>query len=129
VLAKGILSGDDARRAVEHGAAGIMVSNHGGRQLDGVSSTCEALPEVAEALAGRAPITVDGGLRRGLDVVRAIALGASAVLLGRPYLWALAVDGEAGVQSMLEMFRREIEVAMALLGRPSIAEIDGGVLA
>jgi 4-hydroxymandelate oxidase len=129
VLAKGILTGDDARRAVEHGASAIMVSNHGGRQLDGVSSTCEALPEVAEALAGRVPITVDGGLRRGLDVVRAIALGATAVLLGRPYLWALAVDGEAGVQSMLEMFRREIELAMALLGRPSIADIDGGVLA
>ena len=129
VLAKGILTGDDALRAVEHGAAGVMVSNHGGRQLDGVSSTCEALPEVVEALAGRVPVTVDGGIRRGTDVVRAIALGANAVLVGRPYLWALAVDGEAGVGNMLEMLEREIRISMALLGRPSVGEIDGTVLA
>ena len=86
-----------------------MVSNHGGRQLDGVSSTCEALPEVVDASAGSVPITVDGGIRRGTDVIRAIALGATAALIGRPYLWALAVDGEAGVDTMLEMLQREIE--------------------
>ena len=129
VLVKGVLTGTDALLAVEHGAAGVMVSNHGGRQLDGIPSTCEALAEVAQALGGRVPITVDGGIRRGMDVVRAIALGASAVLVGRPYLWALAVDGEHGVDTMFDMLRRELEVAMALLGRPSIAALDGTVLA
>ena len=128
VLAKGILSAADARRAIEHGASGVMVSNHGGRQLDGVSSTCEALPEVAQAVGGTVPITVDGGIRRGTDVIRAIALGATAVLVGRPYLWALAVEGEAGVDTMFAMLRREIDVAMALLGRPSIGAIDGSTL-
>lgn len=129
VLAKGILTGEDARRAVEHGAAGVMVSNHGGRQLDGVSSTCEALPEVIDALAGSVPVTVDGGIRRGTDVIRAIALGATAALIGRPYLWALAVNGEAGVETMLEMLQRELRIAMALLGRPSIGHVDGTVVA
>jgi len=128
VLTKGVMTGPDARLAVEHGASGVMVSNHGGRQLDGIPSTCEALPEVAEAVGGAVPITVDGGIRRGTDVIRAIALGATAVLVGRPYLWALAVGGEQGVDSMFGMLRRELEVAMALLGRPSIATLDASVL-
>jgi 4-hydroxymandelate oxidase len=128
VLTKGILTGSDARLAIEHGAAGIMVSNHGGRQLDGVSSTCDALPDVVDAVAGSVPITVDGGIRRGTDVIRAISMGATAVLVGRPYLWALAVDGEAGVRSMLGMLRSEITLAMALLGRPSIAMLDRSVI-
>ena len=106
-----------------------MVSNHGGRQLDGVSSTCEALPEVVDAVAGSVPVTVDGGIRRGTDVVRAIALGATAALIGRPYLWALAVDGEAGVVTMLEMLQREVSISMALLGRPSVGQVDATVLA
>jgi 4-hydroxymandelate oxidase len=128
ILTKGILTGADAIRAVDHGAAGVMVSNHGGRQLDGVSSTCEALPEIVDAIGGRVPITVDGGIRRGADVIRALALGASAVLVGRPYLWALAVDGDAGVAAMLDMLHREIVIGMSLLGRPSIADIDSTVL-
>jgi 4-hydroxymandelate oxidase len=128
ILTKGILTAEDARLAVEHGAAGVMVSNHGGRQLDGVQSTCTALPAVADAVGGKVPITVDGGIRRGADVVRAIAMGASAVLIGRPYLWALAVDGEAGVDAMLDMLRLEISMAMALLGRQTIADIDASVL-
>ena len=129
VLVKGILSADDARRALDHGAAGVMVSNHGGRQLDGVPSTCEALPEVVAAVDGRVPVTVDGGIRRGTDVIRAIALGATAVLIGRPYLWALAVGGETGVRDMLELLESEIRTAMALLGRPSVADLDESVLA
>jgi 4-hydroxymandelate oxidase len=129
VLAKGILTGEDARHAVGHGAAGVMVSNHGGRQLDGVSSTCEALPEVADAVGGQVPVTVDGGIRRGVDVIRALALGATAVLIGRPYLWGLAVNGEAGVDTVLAMLRDEITVGMALLGRRSIVDIDRSVLA
>ena len=128
VLAKGVLDGADARRAIEHGARGVMVSNHGGRQLDGISSTCAALPGVVDAVAGEVPITVDGGIRRGTDVIRAVALGATAVLVGRPYLWALAVNGEAGVDTMLGMLRREIEVSLALLGRRSFAEVDRSVL-
>jgi 4-hydroxymandelate oxidase len=128
VLAKGILDGADARRAIEHGAAGVMVSNHGGRQLDGIPSTCEALPGVADAVGGAIPITVDGGIRRGMDVIRAVALGATAVLVGRPYLWALAVDGEAGVDAMFEMIEREIAVNLALLGRRSIREVDAAIL-
>jgi len=128
VFAKGILDGHDAKRAIEHGAKGVMVSNHGGRQLDGISSTCEALPDVAEAVGGTVPITVDGGIRRGSDVIRAVALGATAVLVGRPYLWSLAYDGEAGVDTMFEMLRREIEVDLALLGRRSFAEVDRSIL-
>jgi 4-hydroxymandelate oxidase len=129
VLVKGVVTGEDARLAVDHGAAGVMVSNHGGRQLDGALSTCEALPEVVDAVGGRVPITVDGGIRRGTDVIAAVAMGASAVLVGRPYLWALAVGGEAGVRDMLAMLRAEIGLAMALLGRRSIADLDPSILA
>jgi 4-hydroxymandelate oxidase len=121
---KGILTAEDARRAVDHGAAAIVVSNHGGRQLDGTPSTCRALAEVADAVGGRAEILVDGGIRRGNDILKALALGAKAALVGRPYLWALAVGGQAGVEQMFEILRSELDLDMALAGRPTIASID-----
>ena len=123
VLVKGILTAEDARLAVAHGAAGIIVSNHGGRQLDGAIATMTALPEVVAAVDGAVPVLVDGGVRRGTDVVRALALGASAALLARPYLWGLAADGEPGVRRVLAMLSAEVELAMALLGCRSVAEI------
>jgi 4-hydroxymandelate oxidase len=101
-----------------------VVSNHGGRQLDGAIPTARALPEVVEAVAGQVPVLVDGGIRRGVDVLRALALGARAVLVGRPCLWGLAVDGEAGVRAVLDMLRQELESAMALAGRASLASVD-----
>jgi L-lactate dehydrogenase (FMN-dependent) and related alpha-hydroxy acid dehydrogenases len=124
VLVKGVLTAEDAQLAIECGVAGIVVSNHGGRQLDGAISTCAALLEVVQAVAGRAEVLVDGGIRRGTDVLKALALGARAVLIGRPYLWGLAVGGEAGVRHVLELLRRELEPAMALSGRPTVASID-----
>jgi isopentenyl diphosphate isomerase/L-lactate dehydrogenase-like FMN-dependent dehydrogenase len=108
---------------VDHGVAGIVVSNHGARQLDGVPAPIEVLPGVVEAVAGRVPVLVDGGVRRGTDVVKAIALGASAVLIGRPYIWGLAAEGEAGVRRVLAMLRAEFELAMALTGCRSVGEI------
>jgi 4-hydroxymandelate oxidase len=128
VLVKGILTPEDARLALEHGAAGMIVSNHGGRQLDGVPSTCEALPAVVDAVSGRAEVLVDGGIRRGADVLRALALGARAAIVGRPYLWGLAVDGEAGVGRVLDLLRQEIILSMGLTGRPAIGEIDRSLL-
>jgi isopentenyl diphosphate isomerase/L-lactate dehydrogenase-like FMN-dependent dehydrogenase len=118
VLLKGVQTGEDARLAVEHGAAGIVVSNHGGRQLDTVAATIDLLPECVEAVAGRIEVLVDGGVRRGTDVLVALALGARAVLVGRPALWGLAVDGEAGVRHVLEVLRSEIELGQVLLGAP-----------
>jgi isopentenyl diphosphate isomerase/L-lactate dehydrogenase-like FMN-dependent dehydrogenase len=126
VLVKGVLTAEDALLASESGAAGLVVSNHGGRQLDGVPATIEALPEVAEAVAGRIPVLMDGGIRRGTDVVKALALGAEAVLAGRPFLWGLAVGGEQGVAAVLELLRAELELALALLGCRSPAEVTGG---
>lgn len=123
VIVKGIVRGDDAVRAVEHGAQGIVVSNHGGRQLDTAIPSITALPEVVDAVAGRAEVFVDGGIRRGTDVLKAVALGAKAVLLGRPVLWGLAVDGEEGVAAVLELLRREIDVAMALSGARNVSEL------
>ncbi|HEV7668439.1 MAG TPA: alpha-hydroxy acid oxidase [Thermoanaerobaculia bacterium] len=123
LVLKGVLTAEDARLAVEHGAAGIVVSNHGGRQLDTAIATCDALSEVVDAVAGTAEIFVDGGIRRGTDVLKALAFGARAVLIGRPYLWALAVEGEAGVRRMLDLLREELRLAMALSGCPSVAEI------
>lgn len=123
-MVKGILTAEDARRAVEHGAAGIVVSNHGGRQLDGTLPTSEALPEVVDAVGGRAEVFVDGGIRRGSDIMKALALGARAVLVGRPYLWGLAIAGEAGVTRVLDILREELDLDMALAGRPTIASID-----
>ncbi len=124
LLVKGILTADDARQAVERGVDGIIVSNHGGRQLDGVLTSCEAMPGIVEAVAGRAEIFVDGGIRRGTDVLKALAMGACAVLIGRPYLWGLAVGGEDGVRRVLELLRAELGLSMALAGRPTIASID-----
>ena len=123
VLVKGIVRGDDAVRAVEHGAQGIVVSNHGGRQLDTAIPSITALPDVVDAVDGRAEVLVDGGIRRGTDVLKAVALGAKAVLLGRPVLWGLAVDGEAGVTAVLELMRKEIDVAMALSGARDVSEV------
>jgi 4-hydroxymandelate oxidase len=128
VILKGILTAEDAELAVERGVAGIMVSNHGGRQLDGVRAGIEALPEVGEAVAGRAEVFCDGGIRRGTDVVKALALGARAVLIGRPILWGLAVDGAAGAAAVLECLRAELVRAMKLLGRPTCADIDASVV-
>jgi isopentenyl diphosphate isomerase/L-lactate dehydrogenase-like FMN-dependent dehydrogenase len=116
VVVKGVLTAEDAALACEHGAAAIVVSNHGGRQLDGVAATIDALPEVVEAVGGRVEVLVDGGVRRGTDVVRALALGAKAVLAGRAPLWGLAADGEAGARGVLELLRDEIRLALQLVG-------------
>jgi 4-hydroxymandelate oxidase len=124
ILLKGILTAEDALLALEHGVAGIVVSNHGGRQLDGVVAGIEALPEVVAAVAGRCEVYVDGGIRRGTDVLKALALGAHAVLLGRPILWGLAVDGQEGARRVLELLHAELALAMALSGRPTLASID-----
>ena len=123
VLVKGILTAEDAVLAVEHGADGIVVSNHGGRQLDSCPASLDALPEVVEAVAGRLPVLMDGGVRRGTDVLKAIALGAVAVMVGRPAAWALAAEGEDGVAGVLDIFKAEVENAMALTGCRSVAEI------
>jgi len=128
VLLKGVLNPDDAATAVKAGASGIIVSNHGARNLDTVPATIDALPLVAEKVAGRVPVLVDGGIRRGTDVVKALALGAQAVQIGRPYLWGLGVAGAPGVTRVVEILRKELEMAMALLGRPTLASIDRSVL-
>lgn len=129
MVIKGILDPDDARDAVRFGADGIVVSNHGGRQLDGVRSSARALPTIADAVKGELKILADSGIRSGLDVVRMIALGADAVLLGRAFIYALATDGEAGVTNLLNLFESEMRVAMALTGVTSISEIDRSALA
>lgn len=121
VLVKGVLTAEDATQAMAHGAAGIVVSNHGGRQLDRCLATADALPEVVDAIEGRVPVLVDGGIRRGVDVAIALALGADAVLVGRPALWGLAVGGEAGARRVLELLREELELTLALCGCASPA--------
>lgn len=123
VMVKGVVRADDARHAVEAGARGLIVSNHGGRQLDYAIASLDALPEVIEAVGHEVPVLIDGGVRRGTDVLKALCLGASGVLVGRPYLWALAVDGAAGVRRMLAMLREEIEVSMSLLGVGRLSEL------
>jgi 4-hydroxymandelate oxidase len=123
ILLKGILTAEDTLLALEYGAAGIIVSNHGGRQLDGVVASMEALPEVVEAVAGRCDVYVDGGVRRGTDVLKALALGARAVLLGRPILWGLAVNGEIGVHHVLQLLRAELVLAMSLAGCATLRSI------
>ena len=128
VLLKGVMDAEDAKRAMEHGVAGLIVSNHGGRNLDTVPATITALPRVVEAVAGRAPVLVDGGVRRGSDVLKALALGASAVAIGRPYLFGLAVDGSNGVSRIVQILRTELEMAMALTGRTSLKAVDRSVL-
>ena len=129
IVVKGVLDPGDARAAVDHGADGIVVSNHGGRQLDGVMSTARALPDIADAVAGRVPLLVDGGVRSGLDVVRMLALGADFVLLGRAWAYALAADGEAGVAHLLQLIEAEMRVAMALTGCTNVSEIGRELLA
>jgi 4-hydroxymandelate oxidase len=116
VIVKGVITAEDGHLACEHGAAAVVVSNHGGRQLDGVSATIDALPEVAEAVDGRIEVLVDGGIRRGTDVVKALALGARAGLVGRPALWGLACDGEAGARHVLGLLQDEILLALKLVG-------------
>jgi isopentenyl diphosphate isomerase/L-lactate dehydrogenase-like FMN-dependent dehydrogenase len=128
LVIKGILSREDARLAVEHGAAGISVSNHGGRQLDGVPASLDALPEIVDEVAGEIPVLVDGGIRRGTDVAKALALGARAVMVGRPVIWALAARGEAGVLHVLELLRDEVRLALALLGCSAPDEVGRGHL-
>lgn len=123
VVVKGLVTAEDARLAVEHGASGVVVSNHGGRQLDGAVASLDALPEVVAAVDGRAEVYLDGGVRRGTDVVTALGLGARAVLLGRPALYGLAIDGARGVTRVLDLLRDEIENALALLGCRSPAEV------
>jgi 4-hydroxymandelate oxidase len=128
VLLKGILDPDDAKHAVESGANGIIVSNHGARNLDTVPATITALPRVTEAVNGRIPVIVDGGIRRGTDILKALALGASAVGIGRPSLYGLAVDGPTGVAHVVDILKTELEMAMALTGRTTIAAIDRSVI-
>lgn len=128
VLLKGIVHPDDARLAVEHGAAGVIVSNHGGRQLDTAPATIEVLPEIIAAVDGRAEVLIDGGIRRGTDVIKALAYGARAVAVGRPVLWGLACDGQRGVERVLELLRFEVDLAMGLCGCASVAEIDGSLI-
>jgi len=128
VVVKGVCRGDDARRASEHGARAIVVSNHGGRQLDTAPATCEVLPGVVEAAADNCEIYVDGGIRRGSDVLKAIALGARGVFVGRPILWGLTVAAESGVVQVLEILRRELDEAMLLCGCTSLAEVDRSLL-
>jgi isopentenyl diphosphate isomerase/L-lactate dehydrogenase-like FMN-dependent dehydrogenase len=124
MVIKGVLTAEDARRAADEGAEAIVVSNHGGRQLDGVPATLRVLPEIVEAVKGRVEILMDGGVRRGSDVVKAICLGANAVLCGRAYAYGLAVDGEAGVSRAIEILRTDLERTLRLLGCPSIAALD-----
>lgn len=129
MIIKGILDPQDARDAVSFGADGIVVSNHGGRQLDGVPSSARALPAIAETVQGDLKILIDSGIRNGLDVVRAIALGADAVLLGRAFIYALAANGQAGVENLLDLFEKEMRVAMTLTGAKSIAGVNREMLA
>ncbi len=128
VIAKGILRADDARRAVDHGANAIVVSNHGGRQLDTAVPTAWALPEIVEAVGDKAQVYVDGGIRRGTDVIKALSLGADAVLVGRPVLWGLAVDGEAGAHHVLSLLRDEVDLGFALAGCKSTSDCTHDLL-
>lgn len=128
MIIKGILDPDDAKDAVKFGADGIVVSNHGGRQLDGVLSSARALPAIADAVKGDITILADSGVRTGLDVVRMIALGADSVMIGRAYAYALAADGQAGVENLLDLFKKEMKVAMTLTGANTIADISSKIL-
>ncbi|MFC7608535.1 alpha-hydroxy-acid oxidizing protein [Teichococcus aestuarii] len=128
ILLKGILHPDDARRALDAGMDGIVVSNHGGRQVDGAVASLDMLAPVAEAVAGRVPVLFDGGIRTGSDVVKALALGASAVLLGRPYVYGLALAGEDGVRAVLQGLAAELDLTLALMGCPGLDGLDGSAL-
>jgi isopentenyl diphosphate isomerase/L-lactate dehydrogenase-like FMN-dependent dehydrogenase len=128
VVAKGIMTGEDAELCAQFGADAVIVSNHGGRHLDNTLATIEVLSEAVEAAQGKLEVLLDGGIRRGADVVKALALGAKAVFIGRPLFWGLAVDGEQGVRRVLEILREEMEITMAKCGRPNIASIDSSVM-
>jgi 4-hydroxymandelate oxidase len=128
ILVKGVVRGDDALLAIEHGAAGVIVSNHGGRQLDTAIATARALPEVVNAIDGRGAVLVDGGIRRGTDVLKALAMGAQAVLLGRPVLWGLAVNGQQGAQQVLQLLKSECDLALALAGCRTPADVTRDLL-
>jgi 4-hydroxymandelate oxidase len=124
IIVKGVLHPDDAREAFARGAAAVQVSNHGGRQLDAAIASLDALPAVVEAAGDRGPILFDGGIRRGTDVLMALALGATAVGIGRPILWGLAVDGEAGVGRVLDILTAELEHVLALTGVPRVVDLS-----
>lgn len=128
IVIKGILTAEDARLGVERGADAIVVSNHGARQLDAVLPTIEALPEVVAAVNGKVPVLMDGGIRRGTDILKALALGAKAILIGRPYVWGLAAFGQVGVQRVVELLRAELVLSMGLAGKPNLASIDGSLV-
>jgi L-lactate dehydrogenase (cytochrome) len=128
LVVKGVLDPEDARRAVDVGVDGIVVSNHGGRQLDSVPSTARALPDVVDAVGDQTEILADGGVRTGLDVVKMVAMGARAVMIGRPWAWAVAARGEAGVRHVLEVMKADIDVALGLTGQTSIADLDRSAL-
>ncbi|NUR93207.1 MAG: alpha-hydroxy-acid oxidizing protein, partial [Nonomuraea sp.] len=128
IVLKGILHPGDALLALEHGVSALLVSNHGGRQLDSAPASVDALPEVVAAVGGAVPVLVDGGVRRGTDVVKALALGADAVALGRPVIWGLAANGEAGVSRVLALLRAELENALALCGCASPADLEPGMV-
>ena len=129
LLLKGILHPDDARRAVDAGADGVIVSNHGGRQVDGAVGALDALPAVADAVGARVPVLMDSGVRRGADVLKAVALGARAVLFGRPYAYALAAAGEPGVRHALRCLLADLDLELGLCGQASIADVDASLLA
>ena len=129
IVLKGILTSEDAALAVEHGVDAIVVSNHGGRQVDGAVAALDALPGVAAAVGDRAPVLMDSGVRRGADVLKAVALGARAVLFGRPYAYALAVAGEAGVRHALRCLLADLDLELGLCGRASMAEVEASLLA
>jgi 4-hydroxymandelate oxidase len=128
VLLKGIVHPDDARQAVESGASGVIVSNHGGRQLDTAPATIEALPPIVDAVGGRIEVLIDGGIRRGTDVVKALAYGAKAVAVGRPILWGLAYDGQRGVEKVLDILRFEVDLALGLCGCSSVDQVSRDIL-
>jgi isopentenyl diphosphate isomerase/L-lactate dehydrogenase-like FMN-dependent dehydrogenase len=128
VVLKGIVTREDAERAVAHGADGLIVSNHGGRSEESGRATIDCLPEVVAAAAGRVPVLVDSGFRRGTDVFKALALGARAVGIGRPYLWGLAAFGEEGVGAVLRILKAELATAMQTVGTPSLSQITPGAL-
>jgi 4-hydroxymandelate oxidase len=128
IVVKGVLAAEDAKLAIEHRVAGVAVSNHGGRQLNTVATTCEALPAIVDAVAGRAEVFVDGGIRRGTDLLKALALGARAAMIGRPFLWGLAVNGEDGVRHVLELLHEDLKLSMALAGCQTVADISPALL-
>lgn len=124
IFLKGIVHADDAKKAIDHGMNGIIVSNHGGRQVDGAISTIEALPNVVAAVAGQIPVLMDSGVRGGADMFKAIALGATAVCIGRPYIYGLTLDGQKGIEAVIKYFMADFELTMRLSGCKSVSEIS-----